>query len=60
MSNITTHVTSLELSRRLKELGVKNESYFDWVEFSLKIKEPLEPQLQTNSELVEVIYNLIK
>lgn len=27
---ITTHVTSLELSRRLKELGVKKESLFYW------------------------------
>jgi len=28
---ITNHVTSLELSRRLKELKVEKESYFVWV-----------------------------
>lgn len=31
MPNITTHVTSLELSRRLKELGVPQKSHFYWV-----------------------------
>lgn len=29
---ITTHVTSLELSRRLRELKVPQKSYFEWVD----------------------------
>jgi hypothetical protein len=32
---------------------------YDWAEFSLKIKEPLEPQLQASSELVETLYKLL-
>lgn len=35
MNNLTDHVTSLELSQRLRELKVKQESHLHWVQLKL-------------------------
>lgn len=47
MSDITAHVTSLELSRKLKKLGVKQDSYFYWADW---IEE--KPELEGGIECI--------
>lgn len=52
--NLESQVCSLELSKRLDELGVKKESYFYWIEFK-NYSSPIEQINKLRNEIINFV-----